>query len=126
MRLEFEEWVLSQNLSETAEDLCREAITCYKASAYRAALLLSYLGFQTIVKMRILDASRPDGIDEAYWRSITDRLTDDSTWDCTDPRKLDRYDSSHRICPEGETQWQSDGSSHPSSRPRWCWKSSPA
>jgi hypothetical protein len=39
---------------------------------------------------------------------------------CTDPRKLDRYDSSHRICPKGETQWENDGSSHPSSRPRWC------
>ncbi|MGD2148223.1 MAG: right-handed parallel beta-helix repeat-containing protein, partial [Anaerolineae bacterium] len=39
---------------------------------------------------------------------------------CTDPQKLDRSDSSHRLCPKGETEWQSDGDSHPSSRPRWC------
>ena len=39
---------------------------------------------------------------------------------CTDPQKLDRSDSSHRICPKGEIQWQSDGNSHRSSRPRWC------
>jgi hypothetical protein len=81
MRLEFEKWVLSQNLSETAEDLFREAVTCYKASAYRAALLFSYLGFHTIVKERILASRRPAGIGETHWNEITRKLTDDSTWD---------------------------------------------
>jgi hypothetical protein len=81
MHLEFEEWVLSQDMSETAEDLFQEAITCYKASAYRAALLFSYLGFQTIIKDRILVSRRPTGINEALWEIITNRLTDDSTWD---------------------------------------------
>ena len=81
MRLEFEKWVLSQNLSETSEDLFREAVTCYKASAYRAALLFSYLGFQTIVKDRVLASRRPAGIAESHWSEITGKLTDDSTWD---------------------------------------------
>jgi len=81
MRLEFEEWVLSQDMSETAEDLFREAITCYKASAYRATLLFSYLGFQTIIQDRILASRRPTSINEALWKSITDKLTDDSAWD---------------------------------------------
>jgi len=36
---------------------------------------------------------------------------------CSDPQNLDRYDSSSRICPKGETQCQSDERSRRSSRP---------
>ena len=36
---------------------------------------------------------------------------------CSDPQKLDRYDSSSRICPKGETECQSDEGSRRSSRP---------
>jgi hypothetical protein len=42
---------------------------------------------------------------------------------CSDPRKLDRYDSSNRICQKkGETGCQSDEHSHQSSRPGWFSK----
>ena len=46
-------------------------------------------------------------------------LTTRADWEqgCSDPKKLDRNDSSSRICPKGETQCQSDGHSHRSSRP---------
>jgi hypothetical protein len=81
MRLEFEDWILSQKISETAKDLFSEAVTCYKASAYRASLLLSYLGFQAVIRDRILGARRPVGINEGLWSSITRELRDDDKWD---------------------------------------------
>jgi len=81
MRLEFEDWILSQEISETAKDLFEEAITCYKASAYRASLLLSYLGFQTVVKDRILAARQPSGISDKLWNSIIEGVRDDDKWD---------------------------------------------
>jgi len=82
MRLEFEDWVQSQKISETAKDLFTEAITCYKASAYGASLLLSYLAFQTIIKDRILATRRrPSNIPDEIWDSIIQGLRDDDRWD---------------------------------------------
>ncbi len=81
MRIQFEGWVKSQSIEEEAESLFEEAILCYKASAYRAALLFSYLGFQTIVKHRILKANKPSGIQENQWKGIQQKLLDDDKWD---------------------------------------------
>jgi len=81
MKLEFEDWLLSQKISQTADSLFHEAITCYKASAYRASLLLSYVGFQTVVKDRILLATCPTGISQAQWTNIRKNLIDDDKWD---------------------------------------------
>lgn len=51
MKLKFEEWLVEQEIDKDTEvnDLFLEGITCYKASAYRAALLFSFLGFQTVI-----------------------------------------------------------------------------
>jgi hypothetical protein len=49
--------------------LMEEAFTCYKASAYRASLLFSYLGFQTILKERVLSSNKPDLIPLKLWQS---------------------------------------------------------
>jgi hypothetical protein len=81
MRLEFEDWLSSQKISQTADSLFHEAITCYKASAYRASLLLSYVGFQTVVKDRILLATCPTGISQAQWTNIRKNLIDDDKWE---------------------------------------------
>lgn len=81
MRIEFEDWILSQKISTTAQSLFEEAIACYKASAYRAALLMSYLGFQTIIKDRMLIANYPKGIPEGQWKSIIKNIQDDEKWD---------------------------------------------
>jgi hypothetical protein len=57
--------------------------------------------------------------DECGWMYET-LHTDGRTKGCSDPRKLDRYDSSNRICQKkGETGCQSDEHSHQSSRPGW-------
>ncbi len=62
MRLPIEDWLSSQELSRESEGLFRESITCYKASAYRAAFLFSFLAFQTVIRDRIVNAQVPTGI----------------------------------------------------------------
>jgi len=81
MRLEFGDWILSQKISGPAKDLFQEAITCYKASTYRASLLLSYLGFQTIARDRVLAAKKPSGITEKFWNNIINDLRNEDKWD---------------------------------------------
>ena len=70
MKIPFEEWILSQEVSNDAKNLINEAIICYKADAYRAALLFSYLCFQTIVRDRMLNAHKPDNIPDGMWKDI--------------------------------------------------------
>ena len=83
MRLPFEEWISGQAVSSQAKELFGEAITCYKASAYRAAMLFSYLGFQTILRDRLLGAEQPAGIPKSLWTKIQSDLRDEEKWDST-------------------------------------------
>ena len=77
------------------------------------------------------DLSVLSGLSERYVRDLlheyeeeTGKIVPTRGTVCSDPQKLDRYDSSSRICLEkGETGCQSDEHSHRSSRPGWCWKS---
>lgn len=46
MRIFFEEWLSSIQISEVAKEIFDEAIACYRFQAYRASLLLSYMGFK--------------------------------------------------------------------------------
>ena len=61
MNLKIEKWIIDQKLSKKVTPLFDEAIKSYKASAYKAALLFSYLGFMTILKERIINAQLPPG-----------------------------------------------------------------
>lgn len=81
MRIEFDDWLTLQKISPTAEGLFKESVVCYKASAYRAALLLSYVGLQTIIKDRLLSANCPSSIPAEKWNSILKNLIDDDKWD---------------------------------------------
>lgn len=84
MKLEFEKWLALQNISEAIEDTFQEAVSCYKASAYRAALLLSYVGFLSILRNRILSTNvPPSGISAATWDRIIDGVKDDDKWEST-------------------------------------------
>lgn len=81
MKLEIEKWLEKQNFSREITNLFEESITCYKASAYRASLLFSYLGFQTIIKERILKSEKPNNIKEGQWETIKRKLRNDDSWD---------------------------------------------
>lgn len=56
MILPIEKWMVEQDFPIEATNLLDEGCTCYKAGAYRAGLLFSYLGFEKIIKNRLLDA----------------------------------------------------------------------
>jgi len=81
MKLPFEEWVEKQEISNEAKELFSEAIKCYKISAYRGSLLISYLGFQSIIKERVLSSQKPDDITEDLWENIHRKLLNDDAWD---------------------------------------------
>ncbi len=81
MRIQFENWIKSQLFGTEAESLFEEAVLCYKASAYRAALLFSYIGFQTVIRNRILTAKQPANVSDTYWKTIQSNLRDDDKWD---------------------------------------------
>jgi hypothetical protein len=81
MIIKFEQWLGEQSLSEDALRMAHEAVLCYKNNAYRAALLFSYLMFQTIIKDRVLKAKKPDHIPDDQWDTIRRNLTKDEDWD---------------------------------------------
>lgn len=85
MRLKFEKWLDLQNISEDANELFKESVICYKVSAYRAALILSYLGFQMTLKDRVLsidNSTLPDAYKIETWRKkVIEDLDDSNLWD---------------------------------------------
>ncbi|PGP49031.1 hypothetical protein CN993_00745 [Bacillus thuringiensis] len=81
MRLRFSDWLDNQEMEDEAKDLFAESIKCYKASAYRAALLFSYLGFQTVIKHRMLVSKTPENYKDSEWINIQKQLQNDETWE---------------------------------------------
>ncbi|WP_448163219.1 hypothetical protein [Bacillus mobilis] len=81
MRLRFSDWLDNQEIEDEAKDLFGEGVKCYKASAYRAALLFSYLGFQTVIKHRMLSSKTPEGYQDSQWGHIQKELQKDDTWE---------------------------------------------
>ncbi len=81
MKLLIEDWS-QRNLTENAVDLMEEAVMCYKIGAYRSAYLMSYLAFKTTIRERVLNAPKPDGIDDSCWRNqILVPLDNDNKWE---------------------------------------------
>jgi hypothetical protein len=81
MQIKFESWLATHKIGQEAVELFEEAIKCYRASAYKAALLFSYLGFQTILKNRIMASSQPPNFRGAQWNQLLTDLNDDDAWD---------------------------------------------
>lgn len=81
MKIRFEEWLKEQEIVNDANDLFNESIICYKASAYRAALLFSFLGFQTIIKHRIINSKAAKDYSEGEWNQLIRNLSNDDKWD---------------------------------------------
>lgn len=93
MRLNFETWLFSQRLDRDAEVLFDESINCYKASAYKAALMFSYLGFLLVIKNRILNSEAPQGIPARMWATIQREVQDENRWDAS------VFDNIQRVTP---------------------------
>ena len=81
MRLKIENWITEQNFSKKVEPLFEEAIKSYRATAYNASLLFSYLGFMTILKERLLNSANPPGIPPGMWNNLIQEIQDKESWD---------------------------------------------
>ena len=81
MKLQFEEWIFGQDIPFQAQESIKEAILCYKASAYRSALLFSYLCFQIVIRERLLGAQNPKDFPPSGWEDIQNKLRRDDKWD---------------------------------------------
>ena len=81
MRIQIEDWA-DKNLTNNAIELMTEAVMCYKVGASRAAFLLSYLAFKTTIRERVLEAVKPDTIDDKCWEEqIINPLDNDNKWE---------------------------------------------
>lgn len=81
MKIAFEDWLSTQELSDDAQGCFDEAFLCYRVKAYRAALLFSYLGFLTVLKRRLLAARPPQGVGEKEWDACHKRLKQEDGWE---------------------------------------------
>lgn len=80
--MRFERWLDEMNIRGQARNFFDESIMCFNVGAYRGALMLSMLGFQTIIKDRVLNASiKPPGLDTEQWDEIRENLIKPETWD---------------------------------------------
>ncbi len=63
--------------------LFNEALLCYSAGAYRAAVVFSYLGLLRLVAHRLMASSPPVGFPEALWQQVQRDLREDQKWETT-------------------------------------------
>ncbi|WP_337020335.1 hypothetical protein [Oceanobacillus massiliensis] len=83
MKIYFESWIHNQDISEDAQILFDEAFMCYRVGAYRASLLMSYLGFMKALRDRLLNSDTPDLYHEEDWKKKRNDLRDDKVWEET-------------------------------------------
>ncbi len=81
MFLDFEKWINKKSIPQESLDTFLEAILCYKFGAYKASLLFSYIGFQLIIKDRILKSNMPQSFPTGKWAKIHNDLRNDDKWD---------------------------------------------
>lgn len=82
MKISFEDWYQSQTIHDDAKALFDESVKCHRICAYRAAYLMAYLGFQTMIKNRILSARvKPSNISLQLWEKTQRMAAEDNEWD---------------------------------------------
>lgn len=81
MRLPIETWMTATALPQEARVAFEESVRCFKMSAYRAALLFSYLGMSLCLRIRILGATCPAGFPPGQWTQLLVDLKNEDRWD---------------------------------------------
>lgn len=82
MKLKFEKFIEIRNFSPEAKALFQEAITCYKFSAYRASLIMAYLGFMQLIKDKLIISNPANGYDIDRWRGdVLYKIKKEECWD---------------------------------------------
>lgn len=94
--LKIEEWISTHEklLSDVSKILLNESILAYKAGAYRAAFIMSWLAFLNIVKERLLlTKSPPSNLNKEQWDAIKKSLQKEDEWDKTVYKLLTKGDN---------------------------------
>jgi hypothetical protein len=81
MHLPIEKWIAERYSSQNITELFNESVICYKNGAYRASLLLSYLGFLTIVKETILSSKSATNFTIGEWNAIRKEVSNHESWE---------------------------------------------
>lgn len=81
MKIPFEGWLKEQLPDREASSQFDEAIRCYQAGAYRAALVFSYLGLLRVLAGRLMNSRQPAHFPEKLWKTIQVGLRDDERWE---------------------------------------------
>ncbi|WP_442845014.1 hypothetical protein [Leeuwenhoekiella sp. H156] len=81
MKLKIDDWIEQERFSIAVNVLLKDSSLCYKAGAYRASLLFSYLGFLTILKERIISANKPQNYIEGEWNSLITKIRNEDKWE---------------------------------------------
>lgn len=81
MKLNIEKWLETINPSVNVTDLFGESIVCYKAGAYRASLLYSYLAFLTILKERLISSNKPTHTPVGMWDDLIHNIQKENRWE---------------------------------------------
>ncbi|WP_166334402.1 hypothetical protein [Sphingobacterium chungjuense] len=83
MKLKYEEWLSGQITNLHAKHLFNSGVTCYKASVYNAAMIMSYLGFMIAIKERLMVCNKPENFPERLWIDILKKLANEDNWENT-------------------------------------------
>lgn len=82
MKLKFEIFIENKDFSINSKTLFKEAITCYKFSAYRASLIMAYLGFIELIRNKIYLSEIPNGYTQKRWKQdILHKIKNEECWD---------------------------------------------
>jgi len=81
MKLPIEVWIAERDYSKNVTELFSEAVICYRNRAYRASLLLSYLGFLTIVKETLIRSKKPTDFTDTEWSAKIREIDTHDGWE---------------------------------------------
>lgn len=82
LKLDFEKYIDMVVKSKDARELYNESIVCYKAGAYRASYLMSYLGFMESVRYKIMNSNKPETYSPERWeRDVSHKISSEEIWD---------------------------------------------
>ncbi len=76
-----ETWAKEQRFGDATQSAFDEAFIGFKAGAYKAALVFSYIGMNLCLRHRLMRAKCPDSYNEIAWSKKQRELLDDDSWD---------------------------------------------
>lgn len=83
MILHIEKWVeQTRPFDADSLDLFKEAVGCYKTGAYRAAFIMSYLAFESVVRFKVLNfGERPENVPIKTWNHFIKKVENPDSWE---------------------------------------------